>query len=515
MAVACGGDSPTRTCSSPVRASLSMRIPPRDLFNPAPASPSCGGGGSLRLTPGSLAAACGPRADGASTPSMGGSTRDSMSSRRRFSDGASTPSMGGGFGPGLGPRDFTPLGRGREVTPSSRGGRAAGGSLSPGRNAVFSEHMHSGAEMQQALGYCPDPLGVRRMSSAPPRRLSVSLGGSDADESRRSPSSRLGSEQISQASSAPSARSPIVTHHVTRMVSSPSQCESWKTFDPVVISSMISNISARLSSATTSELGGESPPVPRLRGPGQAIGQSGRGSPGIPWRQVPTYSPTGSLTKTGDAHIATNIRVRSPKLASSAGMRDILEPVTEPTQSDESASPTRRGSPRLEAWMEVVGQRQELKQNERYHASGMASPTSTADSCVSDETQRTHWSYRPQRKGVSTTFSTKDFCPFFRDDAVPDSRAVQPATPHQRRPQSPQSRLEGTGARASMPCDMSKDPHNFVAEKAADARRDWEFQQNRQALQHGAPRSPQASSRGVASLSGSVSARPQAAPRWR
>lgn len=42
------------------------------------------------------------------------------------------------------------------------------------------------------------------------------------------------------------------------------------------------------------------PTIPRLRGEGCAIGQKGKASPGIPWRQLPQFSSTGKLQSTAE-----------------------------------------------------------------------------------------------------------------------------------------------------------------------------------------------------------------------
>lgn len=153
----------------------------------------------------------------------------------------------------------------------------------------------------------------------------------------------------------------------------------------------------------------------------------------------------------------------------------------------------------------------------------MTSLSGASEISGAEDKQKLHWTYRQQRKGVNNVANTKDFCPFYREDSAPECRVVQPATPHQRRPQSPPPRLEGSGAQPHLPCDVSRDPHAFVAAKASDIPRDWDFQQHKRYSQEGYTqgsvqlRSPQLSYRRAPTGSTTASQRGADAqqPRWR
>jgi len=311
------------------------------------------------------------------------------------------------------------------------------------------------------------------------------------DDDCKSECSWAGSLQNSEAPSSlksltrsMSARSISTTSQVMRFTSAPWD-NHHDTCSDVLISTA-SDASTRTSVTLNSSRSSESLPVPRLRGEGQAIGQSGRGSPGIPWRQIPTYSPSGTMRETRDALGTSEARQRevvmhsklpaqySPKLGGSRSMRDVLEPVMEHAKSaphpvaaaiqDFASSPVGKQSPR-QAWIETVKRRQDLKYEKYRDSSSTLSVTSGKDG-----DSGMHWSYRPQKKGVSTVHNTKDSCPFSRNDSLQESRSVLPATPHRRSPLSPAS------AGRSDP-----DPHAFVGERTPQRRRDAHFQQQKSA----------------------------------
>jgi len=420
-------------------------------------------------------------------------------SRRRAGGSARLPSDGDGIGilPNGESSPMSPFRRGKggsaRLPPGSgaagsgilpSGDRSQSACLSPGpMRTVFSEQMHAGTGVKQVLGHCPGTM--QRSSSVPP----MICGSLQHDDDDGSLSLRSWIE-LPGASEAPSTPCSLTRSASARSISSVSKptrftSAAWaprRSLGSDVWVSTASEASTRSSKTMNSSWSAESLPVARLRGDGQAIGQAGRGSLGIPWRQIPVYSPKGVMTETRDAFGTGEARQRdhklptqfSPKLGTSKGMRDILEPVFEHKKSatlsevavpeEVAVSSLGKQSPR-QAWIETVKRRQELKYDRYREASATLSIASSSDGSPS-----MHWAFRPQRKSVNIVHNTKDSCtkdscPFSRNDSQPECRPTVPATPHRRSPRSPTS--------ANRPVD----PHVFPAERSPQNTRNSHFQQ--------------------------------------
>jgi len=316
-----------------------------------------------------------------------------------------------------------------------------------------------------------------------------------------------------------------------------------------------SSISTRSSLTLVSSKSAEFLQIPKLRGKGVELGKRGTSSAGVPWRQIPTYSPVGSMQATGDTLGSPEARCRelglpargksanSPRLSGSTGMQDILDTDGELAQHQTSliatASPkssTCRGSasvsnasavsssavgnamvvlPRDTQGSPAPAQRSPRSElsasaisSAAVSAAGLASPkdvwlelvkrrfdvatptttTTSVDEAVSatsplvEGRQSPHWTYRQQRAGVTRDFSTKDSCPFAREDSAPESRPVQSATPYRRSNKSPRPELDGSGLRLVGSGGWHEDPHLFKAETAVDSRRDLPFQEAKETV---------------------------------
>jgi len=241
--------------------------------------------------------------------------------------------------------------------------------------------------------------------------------------------------------------------------------------------------------------------VPRLKGAGQAIGRRGRASTGMPWRQIPSYDRAGAMGKTGDPHAHPACMRKSAgwqqkaqaqfsdQLGSSIGMRDVLDTVQEGQRSRDNCenSPPDKNAPPLpqkadprEAWLDVVKRRcaaragtfgaggggAQQRQQKQPPPGGAAAGRGTG--------------------GVGRDLdvaSTKDSCPFFRDDSIPESRAVQGATPHIRCNRSPSSNI-------SVPCALpAHTTKELLAERVVEARRDFEYSREKASIAENTPRS--------------------------
>eukprot|EP00419_Tripos_fusus_P000836 CAMPEP_0172671122 /NCGR_PEP_ID=MMETSP1074-20121228/10715_1 /TAXON_ID=2916 /ORGANISM="Ceratium fusus, Strain PA161109" /LENGTH=380 /DNA_ID=CAMNT_0013488121 /DNA_START=17 /DNA_END=1159 /DNA_ORIENTATION=+ len=195
----------------------------------------------------------------------------------------------------------------------------------------------------------------------------------------------------------------------------------------------------------------------RLRGDGEAIGKRGRASLGIPWRQIPVHDGSGQLRLTGDPTYASPERRKnevvvcqtrkvsacSPKLGSGQGMREILTP------------------------------------GERAHARGTISgckektdkvPARILFPSEGDDEQDRHFSFKPQKKGVSQECNTKDKCPYFRTDSSVDQQTMQSSAKLSR---VLDGNLQGSGASPKGGCHSPTSVEYPLADKSVEARRDW------------------------------------------
>jgi len=208
------------------------------------------------------------------------------------------------------------------------------------------------------------------------------------------------------------------------------------------------------SLASPSNLGEERA---RLRGDGEAIGKRGRASLGIPWRQIPVHDGSGQLRLTGDPSYASperrrsevvvcqarKVSVCSPKLGSGQGMREILTP-GEKHQEGGAVAGCREKSDKV--------------------------PIRNLFPPEGDGEQDRHFSYKPQKKGVSQECNTKDKCPYFRGDSTVDQQATPTSSKASR---VLDGNLQGAGASPKGGCHSPTSEEYPLAEKFVEARRDW------------------------------------------
>lgn len=199
----------------------------------------------------------------------------------------------------------------------------------------------------------------------------------------------------------------------------------------------------------------------RLRGDGEAIGKRGRASLGIPWRQIPVHDGSGQLRLTGDPSYASPVRRKnevvvcqtrkvstcSPKLGSGQGMREILT-LSEKT----NAVAEKVGTPIASC-------------NEKSEKVPVRNLFPSEDG-----EQDRHFSFKPQKKGVSQECNTKDKCPFFRTDSTVDQQTMQNPTKATR---VLDGNLQGSGASPKGECRSPTSVEYPLAEKSVEARRDW------------------------------------------
>mmetsp|Transcript_163390 Transcript_163390/g.523882 ORF Transcript_163390/g.523882 Transcript_163390/m.523882 type:complete len:486 (+) Transcript_163390:49-1506(+) len=427
------------------------------------------------------------------------------------------------MGGSLSAKDFKSCMHDEGLAGSTASSRSQGGSVSraassspppsQGRRTMHSGRMAGSEGMRQILGHCPGSM--QRVSSLPPRLFGLQNnqdhveGGSPCSWDLSSRGSALASGSL--------MGSPTSTHRETLGGSSPGRARLWdvdrrpstaqsaRPWSPVsaVSSARTGSASTTATSALSSARGAERPPAPRLRGAGRALGEQGKSSARIPWRQLPAYSSAGALAGTGDAFGTGTNRLSelglhhrrsaefSPKLGCSGGVKDVLKPVLEHRQCGKveaqaaqaqhecalASDAAGRASPR-QAWIEVLRQRQHSKYDTSQFLKAAANDGITQ---VPEGKSGPHWTYRQQRKNVSSIHSSKDSCPFSRDDSAPSSRTVQSPTPHARRTQSPPSNIEGTAAQASAVGEQVQhhpDWHAFAAEKVAGSGRSSGFLQN-------------------------------------
>jgi len=436
-------------------------------------------------------------------------------------------------------------------------------SREPKKRTINSARMHSGDDMRQALTHCT-MRAVRRVTSVPPRlrkgddetvstlafnspgqtprsesvrsprMMPRTLHGAWDDTFRNSPPlSRCGSEWF--RSSRSSSFDPRAKPH--------RQLDSNASVAASDFGSRTSRTSRSLSPQAAQDhlwrelfhSEADERKIARLRGAGQAIGNRGKSSVGIPWRQIPSYDRVGLLSETGDPYHADQMKhavpmiskkpsVFSPKFTSNSGVRDLLAPVSENLQPENAPSPanpsteTEAASAR-EAWLDLVKRRCAAK----YTGTRVADVLQIADASqpprssvpseysefeASEGGSGLHWSYVRQRKKAMCVVgegSTKDVCPYSRDDSTPQKRVVQSATPHRRNNLQPPATLSGTGAspKTASHRDVDTEP-GLVAERVIEARRDFNYCQDKASECGGVSQSPVPSARG---LTGSASAR--------
>jgi len=153
---------------------------------------------------------------------------------------------------------------------------------------------------------------------------------------------------------------------------------------------------------------GDGPPdekIKRLRGSGEAVGRRGRASLGIPWRQIPSHDRTGMLKETGDPFGSPESKKKeagsqskkaalcSGKLGGSQGMKELL--------SSPETSPKAMMTPSMRRCTSA----------DPHSCGGLRRNLFGGDA---QEAPR----QRVPRRSVG---STKDSCPFFREDSVPKS----------------------------------------------------------------------------------------------
>jgi len=237
----------------------------------------------------------------------------------------------------------------------------------------------------------------------------------------------------------------------------------------------------------------------RLVGHGQAIGGRGKSSAGIPWRHIPSYDRSGIMGDTGDRcssakelkhDVALTFRRCSSRFsnASSRAMLECLAPVVEHTGPKPGAGMDienpwtgahkheSRADPR-EAWLEVVKRRSDAKR-ESWTTQRRASARSAEEEREDPTPAAQHLTYKQQLKNprAGTEAEIRDACPFHREDSEPGARAVVPATPQLRLPQSPGPSMFG----AKVMEGPRKAIEIALAEKVTEARRDYAHAQKPQ-----------------------------------
>lgn len=169
----------------------------------------------------------------------------------------------------------------------------------------------------------------------------------------------------------------------------------------------------------------------RVNGAGVGNGTRSKASTGIAWRELPQGKPASAQDASGCGHM-------------SAGG------VPMPRRGVSQFSP-------------------------RHQGAGMKGALSSVD-----EHQANLENYRPQTKGVTQEFNTKEMCPFYREDSVPESRGIHPVTPHKRELHSASltGNLAGGGfvtplENQNQVADTTEPYELQPGEKCVEARRDW------------------------------------------
>ena len=348
------------------------------------------------------------------------------------------------------------------------------------KNTVYSQKMHSGEGMRDALTYCPDHMRRVAVSLSPRGLQSASRRGDVSDEavdlellhSGISTSPRpsqtavpLGSARSPRAHSAfnPRAR-PRSPRSDVGDGASAVRCRSGSPrFNE-------DHMWRELFHDERDVQG-----VPRLREQGKDIGHRGKASLGIPWRQIPSFDRMGMMAETGDPHHSEAMRraAAMPYRKKSefgtrhrgGGMKDLLHAGgnenTPPPSLDEKAIVR---DPR-DAWLDLVKRRQEVKHD------GTRTP---------DEDKRAvHHTYRKQRKSVGADpgSAMKDSCPYYREDSIPEGRSIQPPTPHKRPSLAPQSSMRRSEMSPVLGQRFTE--AGLPSERVIEARRDWQYNQDK------------------------------------
>jgi len=201
----------------------------------------------------------------------------------------------------------------------------------------------------------------------------------------------------------------LSTSTVSRLQSSPGSRLGSRVFNERARSLSPADMMARSQSPSCLSpiTRGDGPPdekIKRLRGCGEAIGCRGRASVGIPWRQIPSHDCTGMLKATGDPFGSPESKKKEAgsqskkvaqctgKLSGSQGMKELL---SSPEGSPTAMSPSMRRC--LSADTHSCHVRRNLFGGDDREAPRQRLP----------------------RRSVGHTGSTKDSCPFFREDSVP------------------------------------------------------------------------------------------------
>lgn len=389
------------------------------------------------------------------------------------------------------------------VLPSSR-------ESSPGiarelrKRGFFSNDMRSGDGMREALTHCPVPMFSRRATL--PVRPTPRCNESESGTSWSLPSSRPESSTVTprRVRSAGRARS------VDSLSSRYSTESRFKPRDTI-------------SECFSDEI--EERQQIRLRGEGQDIGQRGKASVGVPWRQLPAYDRIGMMQETGDpyAHDALKRAVpmsykRRAEFSakhSGRGIKGVLAPVEEDvenvppkTPAQESREPSVR-----EAWLDLVKRRAEAK----FVSPLVPSRKDDAKDVQAQEDKRgLHFVYKQQKMRVpdsSASVCSADACPYSRDDTMTSSRHVR--TPVRRNNLAPPSMLIGA---LLSPQQSHREVPGVdtpeVAVRTEGARRDWQYFQEKREIDNLVADSVSAGAKGpTAVLNRSVSARSFASSR--
>lgn len=239
--------------------------------------------------------------------------------------------------------------------------------------------------------------------------------------------------------------------------------------------------------------------VAKLRGAGKAIGSRGKASTGIPWRQIPAYDSGGRLCETGDPYSDRKAIVKasgmgerkraqfSPRLEASAGVHELLAPVSE--NCENRPPPVQHpNSEAREAWLDAVKRRADAKYNQV--SSRPLKQKQQAPSDVSDDTRSLHQEWRHLRRPVSNAAvnavhsggSTEDSCPFQRDDSSGrGSKSMQSTRRVRRGSPTPLRNTEiAASSDAGDPLSRTSPGCGMLhAEKVEEARRDWQFTQDK------------------------------------
>lgn len=249
---------------------------------------------------------------------------------------------------------------------------------------------------------------------------------------------------------------------------------------------------------------------------GKEIGNRGKTSKGIPWRQIPGYDNQGRFVESGDplsdkktlkkANGASEKRFTTyaGRLDNSYGVSELLAPVSENCENY-PPPPPKLDSEAREAWLDVVQRRMELK-HDRPPSSRMRSTVTSISSRASGingggssnggtphesmsgsasnggypgEGEREairHWQWRQWRKGnesmTQSTDDLKEHCPYSRTDSAGDgAKSLQSSS--DRKYYTTPSRLNGTG----IVVDGEKKDAVIRAEPVAESRRDWRYSQ--------------------------------------